>query len=157
MDISQSLTLVLDHLNIQMYCPLILVQCVLRRIHRSALPGSCVWRSWPKRLLTADLKPHQSIWQQVKQDQTPILGFVLTHFLLDRWPSVSWLDADWITASHTSLSAVWRTSSSAAPGLVQDARPPPELWRQAGRRRVTGCLHRMCFRCTFSESELVRN
>lgn len=71
MDISQSLTLVLDHLNIQMYCPLILVQCVLRRIHRSALPGSCVWRSWssycwlkatPVNLTTGETGPNTHSW-----------------------------------------------------------------------------------------------
>lgn len=42
------------------------------------------------------------------------------------------------TASHTFLSAAWRTSSSAAPGLAQDAHPPLELCGQGETRRVAG-------------------
>lgn len=105
------------------------------------------WRSWRK---CPDLKPHPSIWQQVKEDPLSHSWICLDPHSF-RQVTQLFVAGGWrITASDTFLSAVSHTSSSAAPGLVPDARPPPELWGQGERRRrVTGCLHRGCFRCMF--------
>lgn len=40
-----------------------------------------------------------------------------------------------VTASNTCPSAAWRTSSSAAPDFVPDARPPPEPCKQSQKER----------------------
>lgn len=64
------------------------------------------------------------------------------------WPSV-FVTRTWeVTASDTFLSAVWRTSSSAAPGLAPDAHLPPALC-SGEERRVAGLFTRLMCWCIF--------